>query len=575
MRLLSRIYALTGSDEIGGSLNRKQRYSYMQRLFIIAAFVAVILPLAVTTTLSFLQYHSLFDQDASDKLRLDAQSSKQAFEFHIQETLSTMAVVDQGYKYGELFDTPALEALLIRLRNEYWWVVDLGTLDSTGVQRAYVGPYPFQGINYSDQEWFQNAYARKTYISDFFTGHRGVSHFVVTVTNGAPGTDTYWMLRASIDSEHLSNYITTVNTDVSTDMFLVGLDGTLRTPSSSHGTMGDMYDPDIASKGQNVTLVDREENGSIVHAAITKLDGIPWILVLERRSDAYGDSWSRFQMQFIGIVIICALVALYVIFRVTRVMLSMIQRADERRDQILAEAQHTAKLASVGQLAAGVAHEINNPLAIINEKIGLIRDLTKFSGDFAQRDRFLTLTEGAAVAVKRCRDITHRLLGFARRMDVEKESLQINDVIREVISFVEREALYRDIKMVLNLDASLPAIQSDRGQQQQIFLNIINNAMDAVGKSGGVTITTTKKHPGLVSTTITDTGPGIPHNVMKHIFEPFFTTKLRNESSGTGLGLSITYGIVKKLCGQITVDSPPGEGATFTIDFPIECDLEE
>ncbi|MBE3066293.1 MAG: hypothetical protein IMZ73_02525, partial [Chloroflexi bacterium] len=218
MRLLSRIYALTGSDEIGGSLNRKQRYSYMQRLFIIAAFVAVILPLAVTTTLSFLQYHSLFDQDASDKLRLDAQSSKQAFEFHIQETLSTMAVVDQGYKYGELFDTPALEALLIRLRNEYWWVVDLGTLDSTGVQRAYVGPYPFQGINYSDQEWFQNAYARKTYISDIFTGYRGVPHFVVTVTNGAPGTDTYWMLRASIDSEHLSNYITTVNTDVSTDM---------------------------------------------------------------------------------------------------------------------------------------------------------------------------------------------------------------------------------------------------------------------------------------------------------------------------------------------------------------------
>ena len=188
--------------------------------------------------------------------------------------------------------------------------------------------------------------------------------------------------------------------------------------------------------------------------------------------------------------------ALYIIFRVTRVMVYMIKNADKRRDEMLAEAQHAAKLASVGQLAAGVAHEINNPLAIINEKIGLIRDLTKYSGDFAQRDKFLALTDGAAAAVKRCRDITHRLLGFARRMDVEKERLQINDVIREVVSFVEKEALYRDIDLqACHSMTTLPAIESDRGQLQQIFLNIINNAIDAVEKDGTVTITTLPMKP--------------------------------------------------------------------------------
>ena len=374
-----------------------------------------------------------------------------------------MDVVAQGYSYGELFDQSKVDTLFIRLRNEYWWVVDLGTLDSSGVQRAYMGPYLFQGINYSDQEWFQNAYSRKTYVSDIFTGYRGVPHFVVTVTSGAPGTDRYWMLRASIDSEHLSNYITTINTDDSIDMFLVGVDGTLRTQSRNHGKIGDVYSVDLSTTGNNIALGQRDEQGSPVIVASTKLEGMPWILVLERRGYVYGDTWNQFQMQFIAIVVACVLLALYIMFRVTRAMVSMIKRADERRDEMLAEAQHTAKLASVGQLAAGVAHEINNPLAIINEKIGLIRDLAKYSDDFPQRDRFLVLTDGAASAVKRCKDITHRLLGFARRMEVEKEKLHINDVIREVVSFVEKEALYRDIKLDLVLDDTLPRMESDRG----------------------------------------------------------------------------------------------------------------
>ncbi|MHB9111562.1 MAG: sensor histidine kinase [Thermoleophilia bacterium] len=572
-KMISRVFGPLSMDEPESTLTRKQRYTYLQRLFIAVMTVAIILPLAVTSTLGFLQYRNLFSRETDDKLRLDAQSAKQSFEFHIQETLSTMVVVADGYEYGQLFNQTTLEDLFNRLRGEYSWVIDMGALDSSGVQRAYVGPYLFQGINYSDQEWYQNAYARKTYVSDIFTGYRGVPHFVTTVTNGTLGTDQYWMLRASIDATHLANYIATINTDAATDMFLVAPDGTLRTQSVNHGDMTVPLNLDLSSARGNITLVSGNDEGSRELTAFTKLEGMPWILVLERRGYVYGENWNQFQMQFILIVVACALVAIYIIFRVTRVMVTMIKNADRRRDQILAEAQNAAKLASVGQLAAGVAHEINNPLAIINEKIGLIRDLTKYSDEFPQRAKFLALTDGAAAAVKRCRDITHRLLGFARRMDVEKESLRVNEVIREVVSFVEKEALYRDIRLVLALDDELPAIQSDRGQLQQIFLNILNNAIDAVESDGTVTIRTSTGKPGRVRTTITDTGPGIPQNVMNHIFEPFFTTKNKNEYSGTGLGLSITYGIVKKLCGKISVESPPGKGATFIVDFPIDCDL--
>lgn len=575
-RLVQRILGPLSTDEPVGPVSRQQRYDYLSRLLVAVLAVVIILPLAVTATLSYFQFRNLFDRETRDKLNLDALSAKQSFEFHIQESLSTMTVVSQGYQYGDLFDAAKLETLFIRMRNEYWWVVDLGALDATGVQRIYIGPYPFQGVNYADQEWFQKAYASKTYVSDIFTGYRGSPHFVMTVTNGAPGADTYWMLRASIDSEHLVHYISTINTDASTDMFLVGTDGTLRTQSTNHGKMGDQLETDVTGAGGNITLVDEMEDGSPEMVAYTRLEGLPWILVLERRGFVYGESWNNFQLQLMAIVAVCGLVALYVAYRATRFMVNMIKKADEKRDQILAEAQHTAKLASVGQLAAGVAHEINNPLAIINEKIGLIRDLTKQADDFPNRERFLDLTAGATAGVVRCKDITHRLLGFARRMDVKREPLEINGVIREVVSFVEKEALYRDVKIVLALEADLPLIASDRGQLQQIFLNIINNAIDAVGHAGSVTIFTTMEDTGVVRTTITDTGPGIPQNIMEHIFEPFFTTKIKSDMSrGTGLGLSITYGLVKKLCGNISVKSPSGQGATFIVDFPIECDLVE
>jgi len=575
-RLIFWILGPLDSDADDGSLSRQQRYAYMQRLLMTLVSIAIIVPMAVTAMLSYYQYGSLSENETRDKLSLDALSAKRSFEFHIQESLSTMAVVAQGYEYGQLFDQANLEALFRRMNGEYWWVVDMGALDKSGIQRAYAGPYPFQGVDYSGQEWFQSAYARKKYVSDVFTGYRGAPHFVETVTNGAPGSDTYWMLRASIDSEHLANYISTINTDAATDMFLVGTDGYLRTHSSNHGDIGDPVDLTLPPATGNINLVEEERDGSSELVAYTKLEGMPWVLVLERQGFVHGDNWDRFRFQLIALIMACGIVALYIAYRGNRYMINMIKRADNRRDEILAEAQHSAKLASVGQLAAGVAHEINNPLAIINEKVGLIRDLTQKTEDFEQRNRILELTSGAADAVNRCKDITHRLLGFARRMDVKKEPLQLNDVILEVVSFVEKEAMYRNITIELDLEEDIPLISSDRGQLQQIFLNIINNAIDAVDKDGKVKISTSVNDSGIVRTIIRDTGPGIPPNIINHIFEPFFTTKTKGDSSrGTGLGLSITYGLVKKLCGQIKVESHVGVGAAFVIDFPIDCDLVE
>jgi len=226
------------------------------------------------------------------------------------------------------------------------------------------------------------------------------------------------------------------------------------------------------------------------------------------------------------------------------------------------------KLASLGRIAAGVAHEINNPLAIINEKAGLMQDILQMSSDFEQKENLLKQIEGINNSVNRCRTITHRLLGFARRMDITIEPLNLNEAIRETIAFLKSDIFTKSARLDLNLSEDIPEIRSDKLQLEQIFLNLIKNAVDAISDSGQITITTSLSDSGLAQVSISDNGPGIPKERLKHIFEPFFTTKERGK--GTGLGLFVSHAILRKLGGKISVQSETGKGTTFVIDLPLK-----
>jgi two-component system NtrC family sensor kinase len=262
----------------------------------------------------------------------------------------------------------------------------------------------------------------------------------------------------------------------------------------------------------------------------------------------------------------------FVVWALTGVLVRRIREADDKRAAAFREVEHAHKLSSIGRLAAGVAHEINNPLAIINEKAGLMNDLMEHGNDEIIRAKFPELVASVLQSVSRCRTITHRLLGFARRMEVQVEPLDVNEIVREVLGFLEKESLYRNISLELNLDDDLPRISSDRGQLQQVFLNIINNAIAAVDNGGRVQITTRSVDLDTVAVLITDNGVGMSDEVLSHIFEPFFTTK---GAEGTGLGLAITYGIVQKLGGRIAVASEEGKGSTFTIELPKRAKPQE
>lgn len=244
-----------------------------------------------------------------------------------------------------------------------------------------------------------------------------------------------------------------------------------------------------------------------------------------------------------------------------------IKRLHEKQEQLV-EAE---KLASLGRIAAGVAHEINNPLAIINEKAGLMQDIIDMSGDFPNKDKFLHLIDGIVGSINRCRAITHNLLGFSRKMDVVIEPIDLNESIKEVIGFLEKEILVKSVNIQMELADGIPKINSDKGQLEQVFLNIIKNAIDAVKEGGLIVVSTGMKDKDTAQVSISDNGPGIPKDKLKHIFEPFFTTKGREK--GTGLGLFVSYGIMKKLGGSIIVESEVNKGTTFVVEIPVRVSV--
>jgi len=386
-----------------------------------------------------------------------------------------------------------------------------------------------------------------------------------------------WIFRTSIDVSTLNRYIEQIGTGPLSDIFIVSRLGEpplLQTSSEQYGPPLSPYPFELPHSRIGITI--SEERGVwdyVVLKAVSFIEGSPWALVLLKHGYLYGKDWSFFKARLFFIVMISTIVALFIILQITKLFVGRIREADEKRESMMAEIEHTSKLASIGRLAAGIAHEINNPLAIISAKTGLITDLLELSENFKYKNKIEAEIQGTANAVERCKVITHRLLGFARRMDITLESISINSLMKEVLSFLDQEALYRGIHIDLDLAESIPIIESDRGQLQQIFLNLINNAIDAIGKDGKVIIKTSKRDDDTVQVDVIDNGKGIPQDIISHIFDPFFTTKDTGEKRGTGLGLFITYGIIKKLGGHISVRSTVGTGTTFTVILPTKINL--
>lgn len=541
-----------------------------RRLWLYSVFftsVVSLTPLVIMTFVNYYQYEKTLAAEAIHPIYRLTSTSRRFIDDFLRERQAALTYVVKRESYADLCDPEKLNRTFLNMEESFGGLIDLGVIDSEGEQRSYVGRYHLEGKNYKDQDWFHEVCIRGVHVSDVFMGYRNLPHFVIAVRKDEGATGSFFILRATIDSEVFNRYIASLDFRPSSDAFLINRKGILQTPSRHKGGILEpcpIATPPVSSKSEVLEVTDRQGQPRILGYAY--IEQSPFIFVVLKQPEQVMRSWVQLRSDIVWLLGTSMVLIMTVILCGSTYLVNRIRDADDRRNKALHSIAYTNKMASIGRMAAGVAHEINNPLAIINENAGLLKDLISIKHETPGRDRLLRIAETVLKSVERCSTITHRLLGFAKRMEPHIEPIALGSLIEEVLSFHGKEAEYRRIAVNLSVPEDLPTLESDRGQLQQVFLNILSNAFAAVDDGGRIDISLKREHENTVAVTISDNGPGIPQELIGRIFEPFFSTKA---DYGTGLGLSITFGIVERLGGRIDVQSEVGEGASFTVRLPV------
>jgi signal transduction histidine kinase len=555
-------------DVAAGPYKNLFNFRRIWKLTVFLTSCVVLIPLVL---MAFIDYKVSQDALESEILLRTSRlvsNTRRTVSYFLDERRAALDFIDQDNSYEELNNPERLAEILENLKKGFGGFVDLGVIDAQGKQRTYVGPYNLEGKDYSDQDSFKRVVKRGVYVSDVFLGFRNVPHLVIAVRHNLPG-DSFYILRTTIDTEQFNKIFSGLELSGRGAACLINEKGQVQTPCKYQGTVlqrSVLPIPPFSERTRVDEIISPEGKALIYGYAY--IQDSPFILTVVKQKDELMRPWYQARMELFGFLGISILAILVVILGGASYLVNQIYVADQRRVMTLHQVEYSNKMASIGRMAAAVAHEINNPLAIINEKAGLIKDLFVLKRQYAEDPKLITLIDAALAAVDRCSAITRRLLSFARHMEVISwQSFELRNVIDDVLGFFSKEAELRGISLNVDVAESVPSIESDRGKLQQIILNVVNNAFNAMDDGGHLWIQVKPKDEGFVSLAISDDGSGIAEKDLEHIFEPFFTTKA--QKGGTGLGLSITYSLVQELNGTIQVTSKLRTGTTFVITLPV------
>ncbi|MBF0119353.1 MAG: two-component sensor histidine kinase [Desulfobacterales bacterium] len=573
-------------------MKNKQYYGSLNRNMIMIMIVVSLVPLILISSIIGYYFETSYREKVFAHLKELVQKHQQNIDNFLYEKLSYLKVLENSYPFDQLTDESFLTQKLYTLQQAYNGVfVDLGIVNNEGIQIAYAGNYKLTKADYSKSHWFKKAIEQSYFISDVFLGLRNQPHFIITVKHN--GKDGHFILRATIDFELFNALVEKISIGETGSAFIINRNGELQTKlqiqpmpdknyfmnflskikldnnNDNRNEISDEYNTQINRNNSNIIMGNIDYSGNNFIYVITSIKNGEWVLVYQQaKKDAL---YSLYHARNLAIIIFLigglGIVAMAVI--ISKRVVNHIERTDKEKEIMNDQIIEAGKLVSIGELAAGIAHEINNPIAIMMEEGGWIDDLMA-EEEFSNIENFQEIKRALnqiRVQGERCKEITHKLLSFARKTDPIGKTVELNDLIEEIVSILEQRSKLSNIKMIKNLAPDLPEIFASPSEIQQVFLNLINNAMDAMGSHGGNIEITSKREGDHVIVDVSDTGSGIPKAIMARIFDPFFTTK--PVGKGTGLGLSICFGIIKKMGGDITVSSTVGVGTTFHIYFPV------